>query len=92
MRGLIRLLSSQYQDVRSTARRLLCPLSLPPQIADVACANVPAQPHPQSSYIFSLSYSAAIENLGGPSKAATDMGMRAGEMAAFSVSLVSKER
>lgn len=36
MSGLTRLLSSQYQDVRSTASLLLCPVSLPPQIADVA--------------------------------------------------------
>ena len=42
MSGLTRLLSSQYQDVRSTASLLLCPVSPPPQIADVACASVPA--------------------------------------------------
>lgn len=42
MSGLTRLLSSQYQEVRSTARRLEC-ASAPPQIADVACANVPGR-------------------------------------------------
>jgi len=49
MSGLTRLLSSQYQDVRSTASLLLCPVSPPPQIADVACASVPAAKHCQSN-------------------------------------------
>lgn len=40
--GLTRLLSSQYQDVRSTASLLLDRASAPPQMADVACASVPA--------------------------------------------------
>ena len=43
MSGLIRLPSSQYHDVRSTASLLFLPVSDPPQMADVACASVPAQ-------------------------------------------------
>ena len=42
MSGLIRLPSSQYHDVRSTASLLFLPESDPPQMADVACASVPA--------------------------------------------------
>ena len=43
MSGRIRLPSSQYHDVRSTASLLFLPVSDPPQMADVACASVPAQ-------------------------------------------------
>ena len=43
MSGLIRLPSSQYQEVRSTASLLLDRASAPPQMADVVCASVPGQ-------------------------------------------------
>ena len=42
MSGLIRLLSLQYHDVCSADSQCLCPGSPPPQMADVACASVPA--------------------------------------------------
>ncbi len=42
MSGLIRLLSSQYHDVCSADSQRRRPLSVPPQMADVACASVPA--------------------------------------------------
>ena len=42
MSGRIRLPSSQYHDVRSTASLLFLPVSEPPQMAEVACASVPA--------------------------------------------------
>ena len=50
MSGLTRLLSSQYQDVRSTASLLLDRASAPPQIADVACASVPGSTAPPSQH------------------------------------------
>ena len=52
MSGLIRLLSSQYQDVRNTASLLLDGAFAPPQIADVACASVPATWHPSFSMCY----------------------------------------
>ena len=42
MSGLIRLSSSQYHDVCSADSQRLRPVSVPPQMADVACASVPA--------------------------------------------------
>ena len=47
MSGLIRLLSSQYHDVCSADSQRLRPGSAPPQMADVACASVPASAAPR---------------------------------------------